>query len=75
MVTAVRKSLVRISRACYSSEELAVVPKRLRFLKVAKSKVEGLGVKSIGKLGRRGVALSFDHMAEARSKCISTGRV
>lgn len=78
MVTAVRKSLVHISRACYSpacSEELAVVPRLLRFLKVAKNNMEVLGVKNIGKLERRGIALSFDHMAEARSKCISTARV
>jgi len=60
MVTAVRSSLVLISRACYSpacSEELAVVPKLLRFLRAAKNKVEVLGVNSIGKLGRRGIAL------------------
>lgn len=78
MVTAVRKSLVHISRACYSpasSEKPADVPKLLRFLKVAKNNVKVLGVKSTGKLGRRGVALPFLHIAEARSKCISTARV
>lgn len=66
---------MHLSRAHYSpacSEELADVPRLLRFLKVAKNKVEVLGVKSIGKLGRRGRALSFHHMAEVRSKCVST---
>lgn len=52
-----------------------LLSKLLRFLKVAKNKAEVLGVKSIGKLERRGIALSFDNMAEARSKCISTTRV
>lgn len=78
MGTAVRKSLVHISRAYYNpaySEELLVVPKLFRFLQVAKNKVEVLGVKSTEKLGGRGTALSFDHMAEGRSKCISTARV
>lgn len=45
---------VRKSSPC--SEELAGVPKLLRFLEVAKNKVEMQGVKSIWKLGR-GIAL------------------
>lgn len=46
---------VRKSPPC--SEELAGVPKLLRFLGVAKNKVEIWGVKSIRKLGRRGIVL------------------
>lgn len=46
---------IRKSPPC--SEELAGVPKLLRFLEVAKNKVEIWGVKSIRKLGRRGIAL------------------
>lgn len=50
---------VRKSPPC--SEELAGVSKLLRFLEVARNKVEMQGVKSIRKLGRRGMALIWSY--------------
>lgn len=52
------------------SEELAGVPKLLRFLEVAKNKVEMQGVRSIRKVGRRGIALIWSWQ-KLGSKCIS----
>lgn len=46
---------VRKSSPC--SEELAGVPKLLRFLEIAKNKVEMWGGKIFRKLGRRGLAI------------------
>lgn len=55
----VMEAAVRKSPPC--SEELAGVPKLLRFLKVTKNKVEIWGVRSIRKLGRRGIALIWSY--------------